>query len=99
MGISAASDDDIARFLAANPQWSLQQHKLHREYSFPDFARAFAFMTRVAEVAEQMNHHPEWFNVYNRVVVDLVTHDVRAISARDFELAVAMDKLFRNKGL
>ena len=93
MSISAASDDDIVRFLASNPQWSLQQHKLHREYVFVDFAAAFAFMTRVAAVAEAMNHHPEWCNVYNRVVVDLTTHDVRAISARDFELAVEMDGL------
>jgi 4a-hydroxytetrahydrobiopterin dehydratase len=61
--------------------------KLHREVAFADFAQAFAFMTDVAREAEALQHHPEWFNVYNRVVIDLTTHDAGGITTLDFELA------------
>ena len=61
--------------------------KLHRELRFPDFVRAFGFMTSVALVAESMNHHPEWSNVYGRVTIDLTTHDAGGITALDLELA------------
>jgi 4a-hydroxytetrahydrobiopterin dehydratase len=61
--------------------------KLHRELAFADFAQAFAFMTDVAREAEALQHHPEWFNVYNRVVIDLTTHDAGGITTLDFELA------------
>lgn len=73
--------------------WNEQNNKLSREFVFKDFSEAFAFMTRVAILAEKMDHHPEWFNVYNRVVIDLRTHDCDGISDRDFELAGAIDKL------
>ena len=62
-----------------------------KSFKFPDFVTAFAFMTRVALVAEKMNHHPEWFNVYNRVDVTLSTHDCGGISTLDVELAKQMD--------
>jgi len=87
------SDSDVAARLKDLPQWTLAGGKLHREYKFADFVAAFGFMASCALVAERMNHHPEWFNVYNKVVVDLATHDVAGISAKDFELAAAMDKL------
>jgi 4a-hydroxytetrahydrobiopterin dehydratase len=87
------SDSDVAARLEDLPQWTLAGGKLHREYKFDDFVAAFGFMASCALVAERMNHHPEWFNVYNKVVVDLATHDVGGISAHDFELAAAMDKL------
>jgi 4a-hydroxytetrahydrobiopterin dehydratase len=61
--------------------------KLHRELAFADFAQAFAFMTDVAREAEALQHHPEWFNVYNRVVIDLTTHDAGGITTLDFDLA------------
>lgn len=73
--------------------WSLAGGKLHREYAFRDFVEAFGFMTRVALVAEAMNHHPEWFNVYKTVRVDLSTHDVGGVSDLDFELAAQMERL------
>ena len=73
--------------------WSLEAGKLHREYRFPDFVTAFGFMSSVALVAEAMNHHPEWQNVYNRVVVDLVTHDAGGITKKDLALAKRMDAL------
>ena len=66
---------------------------IRKSLRFADFNAAFAFMTRVAMQAEKMDHHPEWFNVYNRVVVDLSTHDVGGISPRDFELAATMNGL------
>ena len=79
--------------LAELEGWSLEAGKLHREYHFPDFVTAFGFMSSVALVAEAMNHHPEWQNVYNRVVVDLVTHDASGITKKDLALAKRMDAL------
>jgi 4a-hydroxytetrahydrobiopterin dehydratase len=75
------------------PGWSLRNDKLHREYKFTDFVEAFGFMASAALVAERMNHHPEWFNVYNTVVIDLTTHDASGITANDFTLATAMERL------
>ncbi|MEW5839596.1 4a-hydroxytetrahydrobiopterin dehydratase [Nitrososphaera sp.] len=69
--------------------------KLHRDFEFEDFASAFAFMTRVALEAEKLNHHPEWFNVYNRVSIDLVTHDIgNEISNYDVELAGRISAIY-----
>ena len=79
--------------LAVLEAWSLEAGKLHREYRFPDFVTAFGFMSSVALVAEAMNHHPEWQNVYNRVVVDLTTHDAGGITEKDLALARRMDDL------
>jgi 4a-hydroxytetrahydrobiopterin dehydratase len=87
------SDDEIRRRLERLPGWALRSGKLHREFTFPDFIRAFAFMAGAALRAEAMGHHPEWFNVYNRVVVDLMTHDASGITALDFELADHMQSL------
>ena len=73
--------------------WTVENEKLHKEFQFDSFVEAFGFMASVALIAESMNHHPEWFNVYNRVTVDLATHDARGISALDFELAKKIDAL------
>lgn len=75
----------------ASSPWKIVDGKLHREFQFADFIAAFGFMSQVALAAEAMNHHPEWFNVYNRVVVDLTTHDAAGITARDFKLAKRME--------
>jgi 4a-hydroxytetrahydrobiopterin dehydratase len=83
----------IHEALAALPGWSLAGGKLHRELRFPDFVRAFGFMTSVALVAESMNHHPEWSNVYGRVTIDLTTHDAGGITQLDLELAHRIIKL------
>ena len=93
MAITKLSDDDLRTQLAKHPHWTLVAGKLHRDFKFADFVAAFGFMASCALVAEKLNHHPEWFNVYNKVVVDLTTHDAGGISARDFELASAMDKI------
>ncbi|MEO8338772.1 MAG: 4a-hydroxytetrahydrobiopterin dehydratase [Nitrospirota bacterium] len=76
--------------------WSLDQGKIYKEYKFKDFVAAFAFMTKVAEAAETVAHHPEWFNVYDTVRVHLSTHEVGGISERDFELARKMDGLAKS---
>jgi 4a-hydroxytetrahydrobiopterin dehydratase len=73
--------------------WVIEAGKLHREFQFTDFVAAFGFMTEAALVAEKLNHHPEWFNVYRTVRVDLTTHDADGISVRDFELAAAMNAI------
>jgi 4a-hydroxytetrahydrobiopterin dehydratase len=87
------SEADIEKALAELPGCSLQNGKLHREWKFADFNAAFGFMTRVALEAERLNHHPEWSNVWNRVVADLVTHDAGGLTKNDLELARSMEKL------
>jgi 4a-hydroxytetrahydrobiopterin dehydratase len=73
--------------------WTVVNGKLHKSYKFGDFVEAFGFMTKVAIVSEKMDHHPELFNVYNRVVIDLTTHDAGGISHLDLELAKKIDGL------
>jgi len=93
MARARLSDDELAAALAELPGWSVAAGKLHREFRFQDFNAAFGFMTRVALEAERMNHHPDWSNVWNRVVVDLVTHDAGGVTASDVKLARTMDAL------
>jgi 4a-hydroxytetrahydrobiopterin dehydratase len=75
------------------PHWTVQNDKLRRQVRFADFSEAFAFMTRVALAAEQLNHHPEWSNVWNRVTIELTTHDTGGLSNLDVELAGRIDAL------
>jgi 4a-hydroxytetrahydrobiopterin dehydratase len=89
MARTAFDDDEVRQALSTLPGWSLRDGKLHRELAFDDFVAAFAFMSAMALVSEAMNHHPEWSNVYGRVVVDLCTHDAGGITARDVEWARA----------
>lgn len=87
MTIAKLTESEINQRLEALNQWELKENKLHFEHEFKDFKEAFSFMTKIAEAAEEMNHHPEWFNVYNKVRIDLTTHDAGGISQKDFELA------------
>ena len=73
--------------------WELKGHKLHRELKFKNFVQAWGFMTQVAILAEQADHHPEWYNVYNRVTINLTTHEAGGISRRDFDLAAKIDEV------
>ena len=73
--------------------WTIEEGKLYRAFKFPNFIAAFGFMTQVAILAEKADHHPEWFNVYNRVEVVLTTHDVQGLSQRDLDLAQAMERI------
>jgi len=88
--LSAATID---KKLAELVQWSLNNDKLYRKFVFGDFVEAFGFMSRVALLAERMDHHPEWSNVYNRVEIHLTTHDAGGITARDFDLAQRISRL------
>ena len=85
--ISALKQDDIEARLAELEGWSLKDGKLFRSIQCQDFVAAWGFMSSIAILAEKMNHHPEWFNVYGRVDIFLTTHDAGGISERDFALA------------
>jgi 4a-hydroxytetrahydrobiopterin dehydratase len=82
---------EVESRLRSLPGWTLEGGKLHRKFHFANFVEAFAFMTKVARVAEEQAHHPEWFNAYDVVNVHLSTHDAGGISERDFQLAAAMN--------
>ena len=88
------NDAEIANRLAGMPGWERAGNKIRREYLFSDFICAFGWMTLVAMGAEKHDHHPEWKNVYNRVEVELTSHDAGGITDRDFRLAAAMDRCF-----
>lgn len=87
------SEADIAAELGTLTGWTLHGGKLHREYKFADFIAAFGFMSSAALAAQAMDHHPEWFNVWNTVRVDLSTHDAGGVTSLDVQLARAMEKL------
>ena len=89
-------DAQIQEALAALPEWELMGGKLHREFKFADFVEAWGFMSRAALHAQAMNHHPEWFNVYGIVRVDLNTHDAGGITKLDIELAKKMSDLMES---
>jgi len=93
MAIQPLNQAQVADLITQLPNWSLVNGKLHRELHFADFNEAFGFMCRVALIAETMGHHPEWFNVWNTVVIDLTTHDAGGLSTRDLELAQRIDAL------
>lgn len=83
-----ADDDPLTE---APEGWELRDDKLHRELEFDDFDAAFAFMTRVAAEAARLDHHPDWSNSYNTVVIDLVSHDAGGLTSRDQALAEAIN--------
>jgi 4a-hydroxytetrahydrobiopterin dehydratase len=88
------TDEQVNERLGTHKNWALVNGKLHREFTCKDFVAAFGKMTSVALAAESMNHHPEWFNVWNKVVIDLNTHDVKGLSDLDFKLAGKIDEIF-----
>ncbi len=95
MAVPRLTEQERSDALAALPEWSLARdgNAIHRKFAFTDFSEAFAFMTRVALLAESHDHHPEWSNVYNRVEITLTTHDAGGLSQRDVEMAKAIDAL------
>ena len=95
MPIEALSEAERADALDGLPDWDYDEGRdaISRSFVFADFPEAFAFMTRVALIAERKNHHPEWSNVWNRVDILLTTHDCGGLSARDVMLAQAIDAL------
>jgi 4a-hydroxytetrahydrobiopterin dehydratase len=93
MTLRKATEAEIQEMLAEIGSWTVEEGRLHREYRFRDFVQAFGFMAQAALVAERAAHHPEWFNVYNQVVVDLTTHEAQGITHKDFDLARAMEQI------
>jgi 4a-hydroxytetrahydrobiopterin dehydratase len=89
------SQQEIDQALANLPGWTIENGKLHREYRFPDFVHAFGFMATAAIAIEKNDHHPEWFNVWNQVRVDLTTHDSGGITSKDVELAAMLEEIAR----
>ena len=97
MSVTQLTEQERRDALAALPEWSLRADGLaiERTFLFKDFSEAFGFMARAALLAETQDHHPEWFNVYNRVQVTLTTHDAGGLSQRDVKMATAMDALLK----
>lgn len=93
MGLTKLSEDQIKKELANLPGWSIVNGKLHKDFVFKDFIEAFGFMSTAALHIEKMNHHPEWFNVYNKIKVDLTTHDAGGITQNDINLARILNSL------
>jgi 4a-hydroxytetrahydrobiopterin dehydratase len=93
MTIHKLSESEIDSRMAQVPKWRIEHGKLRRDFGFADFVAAFGFMTRVAMLAEKADHHPEWSNVYNKLRIELTTHDAGGISERDFALARQIDAL------
>lgn len=92
--IQKLTQAEIDAGLQALDGWSVMNGKLHREFKFKNFVQAFGFMTQVAIEANTMDHHPEWFNVYNKVIIDLMTHDAdNSISHLDLTLAQKINQL------
>ncbi len=91
--MNVLSKDEVARELSTLAGWSVRGEKLHKDYEFSSFNEAFGFMTRAAMEIEKMNHHPEWFNVYNKLSVDLTTHDAGGITKNDIMLARILNSL------
>lgn len=91
MGLQKLTEEETDARLDDLDGWTVLDGKLQRDFTFDDFVGAFGFMSQVALLAESMDHHPEWFNVYNRVSIHLMTHDVDGISEKDFELAAKID--------
>ena len=87
------SETEITEELKKLEGWAIKDDKLHKEFQFDSFNQAFGFMTRAAMEIEKMNHHPEWFNVYNRITVDLTTHDAGGITNNDINLARILNSL------
>ena len=85
------TEGEISVAVARLPGWSVKDGKLHREYKFPDFGHAMGFMMTATPAIERLDHHPEWANVYNRVSVDLATHDAGGITEKDCELAALLE--------
>ena len=95
MTLAKLTEEQIKKELVNLPGWSVVNGKLHKDFVFADFIEAFGFMSRAAIHIEKMNHHPEWFNVYNKIKVELVTHDAGGITQNDINLAKTLNSLVK----
>jgi 4a-hydroxytetrahydrobiopterin dehydratase len=97
MTVPRVTEAEIQQALAGLNTWSVVEGKLHRELKFRNFVHAFGFMAKVALLAERANHHPEWFNVYSRVVIDLATHEAGGITQKDLDLAAEIEEVWKSQ--
>jgi 4a-hydroxytetrahydrobiopterin dehydratase len=91
------SQDEVEREVQNLEGWRLSNGKIKKDFKFSTFVQAFGFMTKVAIESEKLNHHPEWFNVYNQVSIDLITHDLDGVSTYDVKLARIINQLYQNE--
>ena len=94
MGATKLSTQEISAELAKLPGWSVEDGKLRRVFEFRDFTQAFGFMSQVALAAEKMDHHPDWSNSWNKVVIELTTHSAGGLTKNDFGLAARIQQIF-----
>ena len=95
--IVKTTDESISNFLDIYSNWSYENNKLHCVFQFSDFNEAFGFISQIALLAEKQNHHPEIFNLYNRVVIDLTTHEANGVTERDFEFVRSIEKILNQQ--
>ena len=91
--VSLLEKNQLDNFIEKNPSWIIDNKTIKKEFKFTNFIEAFGFMTKVAFLSEKMDHHPNWQNTYNKVTIELSTHDIGGISSNDRKLAEAIDKL------
>tara|TARA_B100000965_G_scaffold333715_1_gene298729 strand:+ start:281 stop:568 length:288 start_codon:yes stop_codon:yes gene_type:complete len=91
--ISLIDKNQLNLFTRENPSWVLYNKAIRKDFKFNNFIEAFGFMSKVALLSEKMDHHPNWHNTYNKVTIELTTHDMGGITTNDIELAEAIDKL------
>ena len=91
--ISLADENQLNYFIEKNPSWIIYNKSIKKEFIFDNFIDAFGFMSKVALLSEKMDHHPDWQNTYNKVKINLTTHDKGGITTNDIKLAESIDKL------
>ena len=94
--ISLIDENQLTYFIEKNPSWTIYNKAIKKEFKFDNFVDAFGFMSKVALLSERMDHHPNWQNSYNKVTIELTTHDKGGISNNDIKLAVSIHKLINN---
>ncbi|PKP52592.1 MAG: 4a-hydroxytetrahydrobiopterin dehydratase [Bacteroidetes bacterium HGW-Bacteroidetes-1] len=94
--MKAFTEKEVTGFIAKNLKgWTFENNSITKDFKFTSFIEAFSFMTSVALVAEKMNHHPNWSNVYNHVIIALTNHEAKGVTQLDFDLATEIDRLFK----
>ena len=91
--ISLIEKNELRSFAENNPSWIIKSKAIKKEFKFKNFIEAFGFISRVAQLSEKMDHHPNWQNTYNKVTIELTTHDMNGITNNDIKLAKSIDKL------
>ena len=91
--VTLIDEKQLSHFLERNPSWNIYDKALKKEFIFDNFVIAFGFMSKVALLSERMNHHPNWQNTYNKVRIELTTHDKGGLTTNDIKLAESIDKL------